>query len=150
MLIKTAVSYHHGCLQGPLGPAHCQLPDVGCYVDQFDHGWKLFRLTEDTMVLADYAAGTNPKGLLPRFLAHAHGVLLRRLGKVRVVYLIRTSAIEDIEYDSLWHSNINLVTGVTKKWLDEQFNLQNPRPKCMIAGSRNEISVFSRPEPIDH
>ena len=115
MLIKTALSYHHGCLQGPLGPANCQLPDVGYYIDEFDHGWKLFRLTEDTMVLADYAAGTNHKVLLQRFLAHAHGVLLRRLGKVRVVYLIRTSAMEDIEYDSLWHSNINLVTGVTKK-----------------------------------
>ena len=129
MLIKTAVTYHHGCLQGPLGPANCQLPDVGYYIDEFAHGWKLFRLTEDAMVLADYAAGTNPKGLLQRFLAHAHGVLLRRLGKVR------TSAMEDIEYDSLWHSNINLVTGVTKKWLDEEFNLQDSRPKCMIAGS---------------
>ena len=134
MLFKTSVGYHRGCLQGPLGPASCQLPEVGCYIDEFDCGWKLFRVSEGTMVLADYSCARKPQGRWQRFLKHAHGVLLRRIGKIRVVYLMRVSSIEDIEYSSLWHSNVNLVTGVTKKWLDEDFNMQSLGQTCIVAG----------------
>jgi hypothetical protein len=78
-------------------------------------------LSEDVAVIADCFGQTPPKDWWARLLVHAHGVLLRRLGKTRVVYLIRRS--ENATYRGLaeWCSNVNLVTGLTATWLDDNF-----------------------------
>jgi len=134
MLFKTTIGYHFGCLQGPLGPASCPLPELGCYIDEHLHGWRIYRLSERVVLIADCLAESSPKGWWARFIKRAHGVLLRRLGKVRVIYFLRTRATDDSENVSLWHSNINLVTGVTKKWLDEDFRVVAPQEMGVIAG----------------
>jgi hypothetical protein len=135
MLFKTRVGFCFGCLQGPLGPARCPLPDVGCYIDECRKGWKIYRLSEDMMVLADCFAESSPKGYWGRFIAKTHGVLLRRLGKIRVIYFLRIKAPDNLSHISLWHSNINLVTGVTKHWLDNNFRLTGTQETCVVAGN---------------
>lgn len=134
MLFKTSVGFHFGCLQGSLGPALMPLPDVGCYIDEQRYGWKIYRLSQDMMVLTDCFAESSPKGYWANFIKKAHGVLLRRLGKIRVIYLLRIKAPEDLVHLSLWHSNINLVTGITKSWLDNNFRRTDTQETCVIAG----------------
>ncbi|KAH8878581.1 hypothetical protein GQ53DRAFT_707067 [Thozetella sp. PMI_491] len=132
MLFKTAIGFHFGCLQGASGPATIPLPDVGCYTPKNDQDWKVFRLTEDIMILVDCLAESSPKGYWRRFIARAHGVLLRRLGKVRVIYLLRVQLPN--QKGHIWHSNINLVTGVTRCWLDDNFRLSQNQGSCKVAG----------------
>ncbi len=96
-------------------------------------GWKLYRLSEDTMILADCLAESKPKDAWSRFLKHMHGMLLRRLGKKRVVYLVRQPQPCN-ELEQRWHSNVNLVTGVSTTWLDEKFNPGQTEHTCAVAG----------------
>jgi hypothetical protein len=133
MLFKTAVGFHFGCLQGPLGPASCPVPEIGCYIDEPVCGWRIYRLSDDIMVLSDCLVESSPKGLWARFILKNHGVLLRQLGKVRVIYFLRTTGA-DTGTVSVWHSNINLVTGVTSRWLDGHFRTGASGGKCVIAG----------------
>jgi hypothetical protein len=95
MLLKTTISYHFGCLQGPLGPASCPLPELGCYIDEHLYGWRIYRLSEEVVIIADCLAESSPKGWWASFIKRAHGVLLRRLGKVRVIYFLGTRASDD-------------------------------------------------------
>ena len=133
MLFKTAVGFHFGCLRGLLGPASCPLPEIGFYVNEPEFGWKVYRLSEDMMLLSDCLAESSPKGGWAEFMLMTHGVLLRQLGKVRVIYLLRTRGA-DAEMVSVWHSNINLVTGVTSRWLDGRFQPATICDECVIAG----------------
>lgn len=133
MLFKTAVGFHFGCLQGALGPASCSVPELGCYIDEPAFGWRIYRLSEDVMFLSDCLVESSPSGLWARFILKTHGVLLRQLGKVRVIYFLRSSAANTATV-SVWHSNINLVTGVSNRWLDENFRSANSGEKCVIAG----------------
>ena len=132
MLFKTAVGFHFGCLQGSLGAASCPVPEIGCYIDEPVCGWRIYRLSDDMMLLSDCLAESSPKGWWARFILKTHGVLLRQLGKVRVIYLLRTT---DTGTFSVWHSNINLVTGVTRRWLDEHFQSATSGEKGVIAGA---------------
>ncbi|KAI9736467.1 MAG: hypothetical protein M1818_006201 [Claussenomyces sp. TS43310] len=134
MLFKTAVGFHYGCLQGSIGPASCPVPEVGRYVDEPVGGWKIYRLSEDIMLLSDCLVESPPRGRWARITLKTHGILLRQLGKVRVIYLLRTT-VADPRTVSVWHSNVNLVTGVTKKWLDESFRSAASGEKCVIAGA---------------
>jgi hypothetical protein len=133
MLFKTAVGFHFGCLQGSLGPASCPVPEIGCYIDEPASGWRIYRLSDDMMFLSDCFAKSSPKGWLAQFTAKAHGVLLRQPGKVRVIYLLRTTGA-DTGAVSVWHSNVNLVTGITSRWLDQHFRPVASGEMCVIAG----------------
>lgn len=134
MLFKTAVGFHIGCLQGSLGPASCPVPEIGCYIDEPTCGWRIYRLSDDIMFLSDCLAQSSASGLWERFILKTHGVLLRQLGKVRVIYLLRTAGA-DTGTASVWHSNVNLVTGVSSRWLDAHFQSAVFGGKCVIAGA---------------
>jgi hypothetical protein len=84
------------------------------------------------MLLSDCLTESSPTNWWARFILKTHGVLLRQLGKVRVIYLLRTTGA-DTGTVSVWHSNVNLVTGVTRKWLDEHFRSAASDEKCVIA-----------------
>jgi len=123
MLFKTAIGFQFGGLQGSKGPSSCLIPEKGCYLEEPMHGWRAYRLSEDVMFLQDCLAEFSqhqPTGRWEKFILSMHGVLLRQLGKVRVIYLLRTK-VEGKRKISVWHSNVNLVTGVTRKWLDGNF-----------------------------
>lgn len=131
MLCKTSVGFDMGCLQGQIGPASCPLPPLGHYAIDDNKRWKIYRISNDVMVLADCFSSISPKTSWARFIARAHGVLLRRLGKCRVIYLLR----EQSRGRTSWHSNINLVTGVSQEWLDSNFNLTRTEETCVVAGN---------------
>jgi hypothetical protein len=84
------------------------------------------------MLLSDCYIDSRPKHMWGKLKAKAHGVLLRQLGKVRVIYLIRQKA-EDESLPSMWHSDINLVTGVSKVWLRDNFRLEEAPAECVLA-----------------
>ena len=85
------------------------------------------------MILVDCLAESKPKGRWLRLLKHMHGMLLRRLGKKRVVYLVRRE-LESDKSEPRWHSNINLVTGVSVAWLDDAFGPGRAEQTCVVAG----------------
>ncbi|KFY10978.1 hypothetical protein V491_07387 [Pseudogymnoascus sp. VKM F-3775] len=132
MLFKTTVGFHIGCLQGSLGPASCPVPQIGCYIDEPACGLRIYRLSDDIMFLSDCLVQSSASSSWERFILKAHGVLLRQLGKVRVIYLLRTAG-DDIGTPSVWHSNVNLVTGVSSRWLDAHFQSAVSGGKCVIA-----------------
>lgn len=133
MFWKTCVGHEFGCVTGALGPARLPLPAIGTAIEEPGLGWKLSRLSEDIMILADCLSESKPKNTWSRILKHMHGILLRRLGKKRVVYLVRQSP-ESEEQESRWHSNVNLVTGVSMDWLDGAFSPGVPGHTCAVAG----------------
>lgn len=133
MFCKTSVGHEFGCVTGALGPARLPLPAIGIAIEEFALGWKLCRLSEDIMILADCLAESKPKDTWSRILMHMHGILLRRLGKTRVVYLVRKSAGSN-EQEPSWHSNINLVTGVSITWLNGTFSPGQTEHTCTVAG----------------
>ena len=133
MFVKTSVSHEHGCVTGPLGPSRLPLPAIGVAIENSELGWKLCRLSEDVMILVDCLAESNPKSRWLRLLKHMHGMLLRRLGKKRVVYLVK-QGLESGKSEPKWHSNINLVTGVSMAWLDEAFRPGRTEQTCVVAG----------------
>lgn len=149
MFCKTSVGHEHGCVTGALGPARVPLPAIGVAVeDDSARRWKLARLSADVMILVDcFAESDTPsKDAWSQVLKHMHGVLLRRLGKKRVVYLIRQALEKSSagggggvgrssqQQEGCWHSNVNLVTGVSERWLDEAFSLGRTERSCLVAG----------------
>ena len=103
MFCKTSVGHEHGCVTGTLGPVRLPLPAIGLSIENSARGWKLSRFSEDIMILADCLAESRPTDLWSRMMTHMHGVLLRRLGKKRVVYLVRRSPDTNARETS-WHS----------------------------------------------
>ena len=85
------------------------------------------------MILADCLAESEPKDTWLRIMTYMHGILLRRLGKKRVVYLVRRLLDRNAE-EMEWHSNVNLVTGVSMDWLDEEFRPGTDGGYCIVAG----------------
>jgi len=133
MFIKTSVSYHFGCVTGPLGPSSLPLPAIGTVIEQPELGWRLYRLSEDVMILADCFAESQPGDTWGWVIGHMHGMLLRRLGKRRVVYLVRGPVVPN-QKKPCWHSNINLVTGVAQSWLEENFTPGGTNDYCLVGG----------------
>lgn len=140
MFLKTSIGYELGCVRGALGPARLPLPDVGCAIMDCDRGWNLCRVSEDVMVLADCFAECKPKDAWSKCMTRMHGILLRRLGKKRVVYLVR-QAPESGTRESSWHSNVNLVTGVSMDWLDKAFKPGKTEFYCTVAGMVDSSSA---------
>ena len=85
------------------------------------------------MILVDCLPESKPKDRWSRFLKHMHGILLRRLGKKRVVYLVKQLKGVN-EQEPSWHFNINLVTGVSADWLKETFSCGQTEGTCTVAG----------------
>ena len=85
------------------------------------------------MTLSDCLAESNPKDKWSRFMAYMHGILLRRLGKKRVVYPIRRASDVGAQ-EPYWHSNVNLITGVSMEWLDKAFSPGQVEQYCVVAG----------------
>ena len=133
MFCKTSVGHEHGCIAGELGPVRLPLPVIGLAIEDSARGWKVFRYSEDIMILADCFAESKAKDRWARFMTYMHGILLRRLGKKRVVYIVRRSSDNDAE-EMHWHSNVNLVTGVSMSWLDEEFRSVPAERYCVVAG----------------
>ncbi|KAH7133505.1 hypothetical protein EDB81DRAFT_103182 [Dactylonectria macrodidyma] len=118
MFYMTTPGYETGSVRGANGPLIISVPAVGQFVDR-GLGWKVHRISEDAMLVADNLRPNPSKGVWKQFITTAHGILLRRLGKVRVVYLIRETRAGAEQTDVFWRSNINLVTGASRAWLDE-------------------------------
>ena len=133
MFCKTTVGHEFGCVTGALGPVRLPLPAIGVAIEEPALGWKLCRLSEDIMILADCLAESKPKDTWSRVLKHMHGILLRRLGKKRVVYLVRQSTGSSEQVES-WHSNVNLVTGVSVNWLNGAFSPGQTARTCAVSG----------------
>ena len=133
MFLKTSVGHGHGCVTGTLGPVRLPLPAVGLSIENSARGWKLFRFSEDIMILADCLAESRPTDLWSRMMTYMHGMLLRRLGKKRVIYLVKSSSDTSAQ-ESNWFSNVNLVTGVSMDWLDESFRSGPTERYCVVAG----------------
>jgi hypothetical protein len=129
MLVKTSLGYEGGCLLGSSGPCRCRLPAPGKYLRDTGGCLQVYRVNERTVILADIFISQHPKTMWMRFIKHAHGVLLRRIGRVRVVYAVLDS--EDNSQIPCFHSNINMVTGVPKTWLDT-FEEGNPIGECIM------------------
>ena len=132
MFGKTSVGYESGCVTGPLGPTRLPLPAIGVSMDAPALGWKLCRLSEDVMILADGLSESCPKDSWSLIQKHMHGILLRRLGKKRVVYLVRQPSASE-EQELHWHSNFNLVTGASVDWLNGSFSSGHTDQTCTIA-----------------
>ncbi|OQO11180.1 hypothetical protein B0A48_05436 [Cryoendolithus antarcticus] len=121
MLVKSTPGYHRGCLRGPAGPAILPLPAIGSHIEKISSGWCVYRPGTDVLVVEDALVREQAKNMWMRFLQYTHGCLLRKLDKVRVVYLLRTS--EGNEWHGgkqttrTWRANINLVTGISGKEL---------------------------------
>lgn len=135
MFLKTSVGFHHGCLQGCLGPAWCSIPSTGFYIDDVALGYRVYRLTEAIAIIADQPPRIQPTSRWARFVARAHGVLLRQVGKVRVIYLLRrVESGATRPGRPVWHSNVNLVTGVSKEWLEHNYTSTRSREAYVVAG----------------
>ena len=133
MFVKTSISHEFGCVTGASGPSKLPLPAIGVAIEEPELGWKLCRLSEDIMILVDCLAESKPKDRWSRLLKHMHGMFLKRLGKKRVVYLVR-QALESGKSEPYWHSNVNLVAGVSMTWLDETFRPGRAEQTCAVAG----------------
>ena len=91
MFCKTSLGHEHGCVTGTLGPVRLPLPAVRLSIEDSARGWKFFGFSEDIMVLEDCLAESRPTDRWSRLMTYMHGLLLRRLGKKRVGYLVRPS-----------------------------------------------------------
>ena len=116
------MSHDLGGLSGVLGPLSSPIPFRGHILETSDKHVKFYRPSEDAIIIADCMAGTSGNDAWASFIRRAHGVLLRRLGKVRVVYVLRVKTASENQSMPRWHTNANLVTGVTWSWLNEEFS----------------------------
>jgi hypothetical protein len=99
-------------------------------------GWRIYRISPTLLIIEDCvqvmitklrerALTKERRGLVPlftRFKAWTHGVLLRRLGRRRVVWLSKTNEYGPKE--DYWKGNINLVTGLKESWLHSRKRFQ--------------------------
>ena len=46
------------------------------------------------------------------------------------------------QQEGYWHSNVNLVTGVSESWLDEAFSLDGTEQSCVLAGVGGLMSAY--------
>lgn len=124
MLFKTTIGHEFGSVRGPKGPGTIPVPPVGCFADDDVTGeWRVYGLADDIMMISDTLRKTEQKGAWNKFISRAHGIFLKQLRKVRVVYLLREDNGGDSGFGqggctSAWISNVNLVTGVSESVLE--------------------------------
>jgi hypothetical protein len=135
MLYKTVPGHDHGSLCGSFGPVTLTVPrSEGYMVDEAEqHGFRIYRVSPDLLVIKDCVQSMlafrmncaltmerhGLRSLYARGVAWSHGVLLRRLGRHRVVWLMRTKEGEGKRPS--WRGNVNLVTGLEETWLRDRF-----------------------------
>jgi hypothetical protein len=138
MLYKTAIGYVEGSICGASGPAIIAIPNnTGFFVDEAaQHGWRVYRVPATHVAIEDCGqtmvterirrAPTRERtGMGARYsklISWTHGVLLRRLGRRRVVWLMNTGKDERGAY--YWRGNVNLVTGLKETWLNDRGRFQ--------------------------
>jgi hypothetical protein len=138
MLYKTSIGHFDGSLCGTSGPVTIVVPKKeGFFIDEAEErGWRIYRVSPTLLVIEDCvqvmitklqerAPTKERQGLVSRFTRFkgwTHGVLLRRLGRRRVVWLFKTKG-HGPEEDH-WKGNINLVTGLKESWLHSQQKFQ--------------------------
>jgi hypothetical protein len=146
MLYKTAVDHVNGSICGVSGPTTIAAPkDEGYFVDDAEeHGWRVYRGSHDLLLLEDCGQIMVTKrlerrptkehrgliSLYAKFISWTHGILLRRLGRRRVIWLSRIKEKEN--EGTYWKGNINLVTGVKESWLKDR-----NRFRCIHDGVEN-------------
>jgi hypothetical protein len=139
MLYKTSISHADGSLCGTSGPVAIAVPkNEGFFVDEAEErGWRIYRVSPTLLVIEDCVqvmitklrerAPTKERrglvSLVTRFKAWTHGVLLRRLGRRRVVWLSKTKE-HGLKGGHYWKGNVNLVTGLKESWLHSQQKFQ--------------------------
>jgi hypothetical protein len=138
MLYKTSIGHADGSLCGTSGSVIIAVPkNEGFFIDLAEErGWCIYRVSPTLLVIEDCVqvmitklrerAPTKERrglvSLFTRFKAWTHGVLLRRLGRRRVVWLLKTN--EHGSKEDHWKGNINLVTGLKESWLHNRQNFQ--------------------------
>ncbi|KAL2823872.1 hypothetical protein BDW59DRAFT_148127 [Aspergillus cavernicola] len=130
MLFKTSPGYDGGCLQGSNGPCRCRIPAPGRSLRDEGNCLRVCRVNYNTIILSDCFNLQETDSLWSQFLKHTHGMLLRRIGRVRVVFAIQSQKTTS---ELCFHSNINMVTGVPKVWLDN-FIEGEAVGECVIGG----------------
>lgn len=134
MLYKTAIGQVNGSICGTTGPSTILVPKTPGYFvgDAEQHGWRIYRVSPVLLVLEDCGQimidnkikrrpTKERRGIMSRytkFIAWTHGVLLRRLGRKRVVWMMYVSGPR--EGEGYWRGNSNLVTGVKQSYLDDR------------------------------
>ncbi|EMD87824.1 hypothetical protein COCC4DRAFT_199973 [Bipolaris maydis ATCC 48331] len=134
MLYKTAIGHIEGSVCGASGPATMAIPKYpGFFKDEAaQYGWRVYRVSPtyvfiedcgqtmvtETMKRAPTKERTGMAARYTKFISWSHGVLLRRLGRRRVVWLMQTG--QDEHGADCWKGNINLVTGLKEKWLNDR------------------------------
>ncbi|KAG9185288.1 hypothetical protein G6011_07832 [Alternaria panax] len=143
MLYKTSIGHADGSLCGSSGPVAIAVPkNVGFVIDEAEErGWRIYRVSPTLLViencvqvmitkLRERAPTKERRGLVSvftRFKAWTHGVLLRRLGRRRVVWLSKANkrGLKGV----CWKGNANLVTGLKESWLHSQQKFQRLNPE---------------------
>lgn len=120
------------------GPAKIPVPrTTGCYVDEAEqYGWRIYRVSSTLLLMEDCgnimvqqriaSASTKERKVAAathsRFISWTHRVLLRRLGRQRVIWLMHADC--DTVKAAFWRGNIDLVTGFKKSWLEDRDRFQ--------------------------
>ncbi|OHE97272.1 hypothetical protein CORC01_07526 [Colletotrichum orchidophilum] len=91
MLIKTTVGHDFGSVRGSKGPGSIPVPPAGFFAndDAGSGDWRIYRVRDDIMLIADSLCSTDPKERWKRLIKNMHGIFLKQLKKVRVVYLLK-------------------------------------------------------------
>jgi hypothetical protein len=138
MFFKTAVGYDDGSICGSFGLTTITAPSTeGFFIDEAEqYGWRIYRVSPNFLVLEDCGQVMVTKNLdrkstkerrglsakYTKFISWTHGVLLRRLGRRRVVWLMRIDRYGGSRCS--WKGNSNLVTGVKDDWLKDRGRFQ--------------------------
>ena len=136
MFYKTALGHADGSVCGTSGPATITVPkNPGSFGDEAEgYGWRVYRVSSSSLVIEDCGqimveektkrSPTKERtGLAARytkFISWTHGVLLRRLGRKRVVWLVRVDGKGHGVGSGCWRGNFNLVTGLEETWLKDR------------------------------
>ncbi|KAF2854158.1 hypothetical protein T440DRAFT_544349 [Plenodomus tracheiphilus IPT5] len=149
MLCKTAIGHADGSVCGVSGPATIPVPNLdGFFVDEAEqYGYRIYRVSPVLLALEDCGQTMVQKrmertptkerkglpALFTNFIAWTHGVLLRRLGRHRVVWMMRVEGKGS--KGTYWRGNVNLVTGLKKAYLENRAEFQ-----CVSGSSENQVS----------
>ncbi|EUC49977.1 hypothetical protein COCMIDRAFT_83437 [Bipolaris oryzae ATCC 44560] len=132
MLYKTAIGHIEGSVCGASGPATMAIPkNPGFFKDEAaQYGWRVYRVSPTYVFIEDCGMAAR----YTKFISWSHGVLLRRLGRRRVVWLMHTG--QDERGADCWKGNINLVTGLKETWLKDR-----ARFRPMTSGDEGDARV---------
>ena len=70
MLLKNTVGYNLGGVNGALGPSIGLIPERGHYIDSTSKDLKLYRMSEESIIMTDSAGRTDREDKWSSFLFH--------------------------------------------------------------------------------